>query len=75
MKYRRRTGPSDGRDIQHCKHRQARSGGHRLSRCGQADVVSWGTASGLLRYRCKACGRTFNALTRTPLAMLRMKEK
>jgi hypothetical protein len=27
------------------------------------------------RYRCKACARTFNALKKTPLANLRMKEK
>ena len=43
--------------------------------CGQSDVVRWGRASGLPRYRCKACVRTFNALTKTPLAKLRMKEK
>jgi transposase-like protein len=43
--------------------------------CGQADIVRWGTASGLPRYRCKACTRTFNALTKTPLARLRMREK
>jgi len=29
----------------------------------------------LPRYRCKACRRTFNALTKTPLAKLRMKNK
>jgi transposase-like protein len=38
-------------------------------------MVRWGTASALPRYRCKACARTFNALTKTPLAKLRMKEK
>jgi transposase-like protein len=43
--------------------------------CGQSDVVRWGKASGLPRYRCKACARTFNALTKTPLAKLRMKER
>jgi transposase-like protein len=32
-------------------------------------------ASDLPRYRCKACRRTFNALTKTPLANLRMKDK
>jgi hypothetical protein len=37
--------------------------------------VRWGRASDLPRYRCKACLRTFNALTKTPLAKLRMKEK
>lgn len=43
--------------------------------CGNHDVVRWGQASALPRYRCKACRRTFNALTKTPLANLRMKEK
>jgi transposase-like protein len=43
--------------------------------CGQAEIVRWGTSSGLPRYRCKACARTFNALTKTPLARLRMREK
>jgi transposase-like protein len=43
--------------------------------CGQAEVVRWGMASGLPRYRCKVCARTFNALTKTPLARLRMREK
>jgi transposase-like protein len=43
--------------------------------CDNHDVVRWGTASDLPRYRCKACSRTFNALTKTPLAKLRMKDK
>jgi transposase-like protein len=43
--------------------------------CGNHDVVRWGHASDLPRYRCKACLRTFNALTKTPLASLRMKDK
>ena len=43
--------------------------------CGQADIARWGTSSGLPRYRCKACTRTFNALTKTPLARLRMRGK
>ena len=43
--------------------------------CDNRDVVRWGHASELPRYRCKACSRTFNALTKTPLAKLRMKEK
>jgi transposase-like protein len=34
-----------------------------------------GRASDLPRYRCKACWRTFNALTKTPLENLRMKDK
>jgi transposase-like protein len=43
--------------------------------CDNRDVVCWGQASDLPRYRCKACLRTFNALTKTPLAKLRMKDK
>jgi transposase-like protein len=36
-------------------------------RCGQAN--------GLQRYRCIACGRSYNALTGTPLARLRHRDK
>ena len=43
--------------------------------CDSRDVVHWGKASALLRYCCKGCQRTFNALTNTPLAGLRMKDK
>jgi DNA-directed RNA polymerase subunit RPC12/RpoP len=43
--------------------------------CDSRDVVQWGKASTLPRYRCKGCQRTFNALTKTPLAGLRMKDK
>ena len=43
--------------------------------CDNRDLVRWGQASALPRYRCKACSRTFNALTKTPLANLRMKDK
>jgi transposase-like protein len=34
-----------------------------------------GHANGLQRYRCMACGRSFNALTGTPLARLRHRDK
>ena len=34
-----------------------------------------GQADGLPRYRCRGCGRTFNGLTKTPLARLRKREK
>ena len=43
--------------------------------CDSGDVVRWGRASDLPRYRCKSCLRTFNALSKTPLAKLRMKAK
>ena len=42
--------------------------------CGGRDIVGWGRANALARYRCKGCGRTFNALTKTPMARLRKKE-
>lgn len=35
----------------------------------------WGCVDGLQRYRCRACLKTFNALTGTPLARLRHREK
>ena len=44
----------------HCNHEHVRRHGH---------------ANGLQRYRCRACGKTFNALTGTPLARLRHKAK
>ena len=43
-----------------------RCGGLRVHRCGQA--------SGLQRYRCLGCRRSYNGLTGTPLARLRKKE-
>src|SRR3978361_401818 len=43
--------------------------------CNSRDVVHWGKASTLPRYRCKGCQRTFNGLTKTPLAGFRMKDK
>jgi transposase-like protein len=43
--------------------------------CGEADFKPWGRAAGLKRYMCRACSRTFNALTGTPLARLRLREK
>src|ERR1700721_2388676 len=43
--------------------------------CAGREVVGWGRSHGLLRFRCKSCGRPFNALTKTPMAHLRKKEK
>jgi transposase-like protein len=51
---------SQGRACPHCKSQ-------RLVRNGMAD--------GLQRYKCRTCGKTFNALTGTPLARLRHKSK
>ena len=43
-------------------------------RCEADEIGKWGTANGLRRYRCRACGLTFNALTGTPLAHLHKRE-
>lgn len=43
--------------------------------CAHAEVRPWGSSGGLQRYRCKGCGKTFNALTGTPLARLRHREQ
>lgn len=43
--------------------------------CRGGRLVRHGQASGLQRYRCRGCGKTFNALTATPLARLRHKNK
>jgi transposase-like protein len=43
--------------------------------CAGREIVGWGRSRGLLRLRCKSCGRAFNALTKTPLAHLRKKER
>jgi len=43
--------------------------------CGAERFVKWGVATGMKRYMCKTCNRTFNALTGTPLAHLRKREK
>lgn len=43
--------------------------------CAAGGAVIRGHASGLARFYCKGCGRTFNALTGTPLARLRHKDR
>ena len=44
-------------------------------RCGARHWYKHGRESGLQRYRCRQCGKTFNTLTGTPLAHLHHKEK
>ena len=65
--------PVDGPSIAELGQRRVASFG--CPHCANRDVVHWGQASELPRYRCKACSRTFNALTKTPLANLRLKER
>ena len=54
------------------EHAQA---SHTCPHCCATSLQRWGHSDGLQRYRCKACRRTFNTLTGTPLARLRHKEK
>ena len=42
--------------------------------CSSVSIHKWGIVSGIQRYRCKTCGRSFNALTGTSMARLRKKE-
>ena len=44
-------------------------------RCACPRQHRCGSANGLQRYRCLQCGRSYNALTGTPLARLRQREK
>jgi transposase-like protein len=43
--------------------------------CTAGHVIKHGTANGLQRYRCRGCGKTFCALTGTPLAGLHKRGK
>lgn len=43
--------------------------------CMSTKLYRWGKVCELQRYRCRQCKRTFNALTNTPLARLRHKDK
>ena len=45
----------------------------RCPHCASEGAVSRGMARGLRRYQCKGCGRTFNALSGTPLSGLHHK--
>jgi len=47
----------------------------RCPHCERNGAVSRGRDRGLRRYRCKGCGKTFNALTGTKLAGLHHKER
>jgi len=43
--------------------------------CASTSLYRHGCAHGLQRYRCRACNKTFNALTGTPLARLRERSR
>ena len=48
---------------------------HQCPHCQSERLGRWGRQSGLQRLRCRACGKCCNALTGTPLARLRCKER
>ena len=54
---------------------QARSSERRCPRCDNPHWQRHGHANNLQRYRCRECGRTFNDLSGTSLARLRLREK
>ena len=54
---------------------QIRTPGRCCPRCGGTHCYRHGVANDLQRFRCCACGRTFNDLSGTPLARLRLKCK
>jgi transposase-like protein len=60
-------------DLAGLAHRRVESMG--CPHCESRELMLWGSANALPRYRCKSCRRTFNALTKTPLARLRQKNK
>lgn len=50
-------------------------GAPKCAHCASDQVVKNGRSRGLQRYCCRACGKTFNATTGTPLAGLHSKER
>ncbi len=42
--------------------------------CKDKHFQKWGKRNDLQRYRCKSCLKTFNGLTGTPLAKLKIKD-
>jgi transposase-like protein len=54
---------------------EAAAAGRPCPHCGAARVHRCGFASGLQRFRCLGCRRTYNALTGTLLARLRKRER
>jgi len=67
--------PSAGLDRVVALIGDSRSNGRRCPDCACERCHRHGQANDLQRYRCCACGRTFNDLTGTPLARLRHKGK
>ena len=43
--------------------------------CDSPELWSWGSSGGLPRFRCKKCRHTFNAVSCSPVANIRLREK
>src|SRR6478609_7476121 len=54
---------------------EAAAAGRPCPHCHCARLHRCGSATGLRRFRCLGCRKTFNALTGTPLARLRKRER
>ena len=65
--------PAAGLDQMVALITEVRAPGRCCPRCGNERCCRHGFADDLQRYRCCACGRTFNDLTGTPLARLMLK--
>jgi len=63
----------DPASVTEAAHQRVQNAG--CPHCASHSLQGWGHVSGLPRYRCKDCRRSFNALTGTPLARLRKKER
>ena len=65
----------DGDEVQHLLEQRLEAAA-KCAHCGSRRIEGWGRErNGLKRRRCLDCRRTFNALTGTPLARLRKKER
>jgi transposase-like protein len=62
-----------GEDVAAIGHRKVEASG--CPHCASRSIGAWGYSDGLPRYRCKSCRKTFNALTKTPMAGLQKKEQ
>jgi len=51
------------------------TGHHECPHCHSMHIVKNGMASGLQRFKCRKCAKTFNALSGTPLAHLHPRGK
>jgi len=47
----------------------------RCPHCASHELWSWGSSGGLPRFRCKQCKRTFNAVSCSPVANIRLRQK